>query len=625
MEGWTYIKVILPLKLAWEPYYKTSEPEAVPGMRVSVGFAGRTYIGVISEAGVTPDVPDNKILEVKRIESHLDPISGNEMKLWRFISEYYLCTVGEVYRTAYPSVKTAGEQVSARAEERHEAMKEKTLELYRKRLDRLEARLEAKEKAMEGKHGAKVSEELANARARILSEMEQVRNAIAAIAAGTQGTTPETPSWQPASIPDGNPASEAIRAAFAQGKQVLLEGGRSRIDAILPVAAETLRSGCNVLMLVPEISLSKQLQADLSRLFGDSLVVFHSSESASSRRGTAASLRQNSKPLFILGTQSALFLPFKRLGLIIVEEEHDIAYKHDGTPRFQTKDTAVMLGEIHGANVILSSPTPSLEALFNCISGRYAHILTEKDQGETILVDTTAEKRKRGMVGNLSRVLLKNIESTLAEGHKILVLRPWGPMDDLVGEIETLWPGQAGIDILSLNEVRRKEIGSYSLLAMIGTDILLDKQDFRADERAIQTLGQLRARFSGKMLIQTKQAEYPVFTEGEGYVSRLLSERKTFHYPPYSRMLDVIITDSNASRLKKLSQCLARELDEFSPVGPFTPVKGRTPVEGTAIIRIMLPKDRSLASKKQKIAGTVGDFEKSYKYPGHISLDVDPV
>ena len=625
MEGWTYIKVILPLKLAWEPYYKTSESEVLPGMRATVCFAGRNYVGVISETGVKPDVPESRILEIRRLERHLDPVSENEIKLWRFIAEYYLCTIGEVYRTAYPSVKTAGEQVSARAEERHEALRKKTIELYGKKLDRLAARLKVKEDALKGRHGQKVTLELEAARSRILDEIERTKEAMAAIASGGENGGSAAQHPQPFSAVAGCPASESIKMAFSEGKHVLLEGGNSRISAILPVAADMLAKGCDVLMLVPEISLTRQLQADLSGIFGESLRMFHSGESASSRRDTAAALRQGGKPLFILGTYSALFLPFRNLGLIVVEDEHDTAYKHDGTPRFMTRDTAVMLGEIHGARVMLSSPTPSLESLFNCISGRYAHVCTVKDGGDTVIVDTSAEKRKRGMVGNLSRILIRSIKDTMDKGGRALVLRPWGPMDDLTSEVEALFPGLPGIEILSISEARRKEIGGYALVAVTGTDILLDKQDFRADERTIQTLGQLRARFSGTMLIQTKQSEHPVFTEGDGYVARLLSERKAFHYPPYSRMVDVIVNDSNAARLKKLSRCLADSLKELSPTGPFTPVKGRNPVEDTAVIRIMLPKDRSLAERKKKIAAIAGDFEKSYRYSGHISIDVDPV
>ena len=132
MEEVQYIKVILPLKLAWEPCYRISE-EVRTGARVSVTFAGRKYIGVVSETGVSPEVDPDRVLPVNAVERHMEPIGEKELALWRFMADYYLCTMGEVYKMAYPAVKTAGEEVRARAEERRELMRARTSELYRKR------------------------------------------------------------------------------------------------------------------------------------------------------------------------------------------------------------------------------------------------------------------------------------------------------------------------------------------------------------------------------------------------------------------------------------------------------------------------------------------------------------
>ena len=115
MEDAQYIKVILPLKLAWEPCYRISE-EVRTGTRVSVRFAGRRYIGVVSETGVTPEVAPDRILAVDAVERHMEPVGEKELELWHFMADYYLCTIGEVYKMAYPAVKTAGEEVRARAE-----------------------------------------------------------------------------------------------------------------------------------------------------------------------------------------------------------------------------------------------------------------------------------------------------------------------------------------------------------------------------------------------------------------------------------------------------------------------------------------------------------------------------
>ena len=183
MEEVQYIKVILPLKLAWEPCYRISE-EVRTGARVSVTFAGRKYIGVVSETGVSPEVDPDRVLPVNAVERHMEPIGEKELALWRFMADYYLCTIGEVYKMAYPAVKTAGEEVRARAEERRELMKARTSELYRKRILALEERLAKKEAALEGKHNPKVMAGLEAGRDRILAELTEIRRRLEVLEKG---------------------------------------------------------------------------------------------------------------------------------------------------------------------------------------------------------------------------------------------------------------------------------------------------------------------------------------------------------------------------------------------------------------------------------------------------------
>ena len=653
MEEEKYIRVILPLKLAWEPCYRTAE-EVRTGMRVNVSFSGRKYTGVVSGTDVIPDVDAKRILPVNAVERHMDAIGEKELALWRFMADYYLCTIGEVYKQAYPAAKTAGEEVRARAEERQELMKTRTKDLYLKRIRGLEDRLAKKEAALSGKHNAKVTAELEAGRDKILAELQEVRAKLEALE-GKDGHSEREESERSfaalrmTGIPgharydgkefgndereagdDGkyneNDGLKAVEAAFAEGKTVLLQGGSGRIRVMMDAARATLAAGRDVLMLVPEISLSKRLQASLKGAFGEAVLVFHSAETAGNRREVATALRRGDRPRLVLGTRSALFLPFRNLGLVMVEEEHDIAYKQDGTPRYGARDTAVMLGSIHGARVLLSSPTPSLESLYNCISGRYALVRMPLEESAMEIVDTSVEARKRGMVGDLSRILIARIGETLKSGGKVLILRTWGPFDDLKEQVGGIFP-DSGDDIRfsTVHEARRMDLEGIGLLAVLNADLLMDKHDFRADEKAIQTLEQFRGRLSGHMLVQTRQGNHPVFLLGEDYSLHLLEERKAFHFPPYSRMVDIIVRDTNPARLAKLSGLLAGSLRDFSPEGPFAPFRGREPVPDIRVIRIMLPRNRHLPEEKRKIAGIIGDFEQSFKYTGRITLDVDPV
>ena len=625
MDEAQYIQVILPLKLAWEPCYRISE-DVRTGTRVSVTFAGRKYIGVVSATGVTPEVDPARVLPVDAVERHMEPIGEKELELWRFMADYYLCTIGEVYKMAYPAVKTAGEEIRARAEERRELMNARTVELYRKRILALEARLSKKDAALAGRHNAKVTAELEAGRDRILAKLREVRNKLEAL---DKKGLPDKPVTPDVTIPAGGletAETQAVLKAFRERKTVLLLGGAARVKVIVEIAGRVLSEGHSVLMLVPEITLSKRLQAVLTEAFGDAVLVFHSAETAGNRREVATVLRRNDRPRLVLGTRSALFLPFKDLGLVIVEEEHDIAYKQDGTPRYGARDSAVMLGSIHGAHVLLSSPTPSLESLYNCITGRYSLVRTPLEESAMEIVDTSVEARKRGMVGDLSRVLISRVRDVLDTRGKVLILRPWGPMDDLKEQVAGLFLESAGhITYATVHEARRKDISGISLLALLNADVLLDKHDFRADEKALQTLEQFRGRLSGHMLVQTRQGAHPVFLQGEDYSMHLLEERKTFNLPPYSRMVDIIVRDTNAGRLAKLSGLLAGALADFRPEGPFAPFRGREPEQDVRVLRIMLARDRRLPAEKRKIAGIIGDFEKSYKYTGHVTLDVDPV
>lgn len=131
----------------------------------------------------------------------------------------------------------------------------------------------------------------------------------------------------------------------------------------------------------------------------------------------------------MLGTRSSIFLPYHDLGLIIVDEEHDTSYKQDApAPRYNGRDTALMLARIYGAEIILGTATPSLESLYNCRIGRMKKVdLPERYYGasdsDVEIIDTSAERRKRGMAGNFSFKLIQRIRTALADGGQVLLLR----------------------------------------------------------------------------------------------------------------------------------------------------------------------------------------------------------
>ena len=405
-----FIQVILPLRLDWLPFYRIPESDGTArvGDKVRVKFSGREYTGVI--AGVFDSLPasmeEAKVKDISGLEEKLARIRPEELQLWMQIADYYMCSLGEVFKTVCPAVKLDREAVELRKRQRLEARAER----LRTMIDR--ARRE-------------------DTRARYEAELASINSD--GIAPGATCGEALTAGCGIVLSAEQQRAYSEISAAFRQRKPVLLDGvtGSGKTEIYMKLAAELMDEGLNVLYLVPEIALSRQLEQRLERVFGERLMVFHSHES-NVQRGRVASLvaeRPDGKSYIVLGTRSSLFLPHHELGLIIVDEEHDSSYKQDSpAPRYNGRDVAVMMANIQASSLILGSATPSLESIYNCCTGRYARVeLKERYHGESDveleIIDTRAERRKHGMHGSFSRKLIERINDTLSEGRQVMILR----------------------------------------------------------------------------------------------------------------------------------------------------------------------------------------------------------
>lgn len=444
-----YISVILPLKLEWEPCYSVPEETDITiGDRVRIVFANRTYIGVVSGTGITPETAPERIRAIESVENDIDRVLPQEIELWRKVAEYYLATVGEVYKAAYPYGKIDLEEARAASRRKAEERLAKAVARLEERIARLETRIARKrelaDKARkEEKRAAcfKEAEELT-------CEIEEIRKEIAkgsvsgsaSYGIGLQeGQDSGITAVQIQFSPAQKTALKDIHDGFAAEKPVMLHGvtGSGKTEVYMSLAQETVNTGRNVLYLVPEIALSRQLEDRLHEVFGERLMIFHSEETAASRICTAEKVR-NTNGYIVLGTRSSLFLPHHDLGLIIVDEEHDSSYKQDSpAPRYNGRDTALMLSQIHrDCRIILGSATPSLEEQYNCMSGRHTLVtLSERfhgsDDSEIEIIDTKAERRKNGMIGSFSRKLISHIGNTISEGGQVLILRSrraWSPV-----------------------------------------------------------------------------------------------------------------------------------------------------------------------------------------------------
>jgi primosomal protein N' len=435
--------------------------------------------------------------------------------------------------------------------------------------------------------------------------------------------------------------ADAIKKAFADKKTVLMSGAVGQADIELSLALETLAKGQSVLLLIPEAR--PELEKRIKKIC-PSLLVYHSGVSAARKKQVAEKLRTGD-PCLVLGTRVSLFLPYHKLGLVIVDDEHDSFYKQDApAPRYHARESAIMLACVHDANVLLASATPSLESIYNAQCGRFAEVKSggEKSSSPRIeLINIAAEIRKNGMAGLFSLKLLAAMREALQEGKEILLLgsrriyEQGKRMEDEVLEyfpearIANLDLGQPDdeyeIYLGSILGTKSFRTGKLGLVAIISYDGILSRQDFRADEKAFQVLSQYR-NLSPRFVVQTREAGHPVFrlmAKDVNPVEQMLTERSIAGYPPYSRLVRLQLKDTNANRLSMMSRDLAAIVANIGVrfEGPYTPVQDAESRE----IRVILPRDRELVKRKAAMAQAITAFEQDRKYSGHIVIDVDPV
>lgn len=244
--------------------------------------------------------------------------------------------------------------------------------------------------------------------------------------ASRQGANEPLPELSPAQ----KEALGKIDAAFAASRPALLCGvtGSGKTEIYLHEASRMVDSGRSVLYLVPEIAISRQLQQRIEAVFGDRLLVFHSRQTAPQKKALIEQMAAGG-PHIILGTRSALFLPFHRLGLIIVDEEHDASYKQqDPAPRYHARDAALLLAAFRRCKVLLGSATPSYESLYNVAAGKFIRVdLLEKyhdgPEPEVTVIDMREVRRLHDATGSFSRKLLRAIRETVDGGGQVMIFR----------------------------------------------------------------------------------------------------------------------------------------------------------------------------------------------------------
>ncbi len=227
-------------------------------------------------------------------------------------------------------------------------------------------------------------------------------------------------------------ALSEIKESFKEKDVTLLHGITSsgKTEVYTKLMQDVLDQGKQVLFLLPEIALTTQIITRLQVYFGNQISVFHSKYSMNERVEVWNNVLDNKpKAQIILGARSSIFLPFSNLGLIVVDEEHETSYKQfEPSPRYNARDSAIVLANIHKAKILLGSATPSLESYFNAEQKKYGFVELNRRHGNVQLpkielIDVKEKQRKKEMTGHFSDRLLKLIQEALDEKEQVILFQ----------------------------------------------------------------------------------------------------------------------------------------------------------------------------------------------------------
>jgi len=657
-----YADILLPLRI--KGFFTYSIPDALigkvsEGSWVNVVVRGREHLGIV--AALRNTLPDTLTEEaVRPVVSLVErrAVNREELKFWREVADYYMCSVGEVFKAAY------------------------NVQLQRAVIKE------------QNKVGRRVKE--------VMEPDWQAEHQLSDI----QGA-----------------AYQNIVEEFRMHRTVLLEGvtGSGKTEIYIRFAVKEIQSGRSVLYLVPEIAISKQLEERLRRVFGKHLLVFHSKQTIPQRKAVIETVASGGG--IVLGTRSSVFLPFRNLGLVIVDEEHDQSYKQaEPAPRYNGRDVAVMLAAQVGAKVLLGSATPSFESIYNVQCGKFGHVvLNEKfhksSSTEIKIIDTNEAWKHHEMHGSFSQELINEMRSTLSRGEQVMLFRSrraYSPMvqckecgeipkcphcnvnlsyhrfnntlkchfcgysrqfsvrchscgeqslaekgagtERVEEELKTFFPqnsiarfdadttaskkqeealikdfASGKTDILVGTQMITKgfDFKNLSLVVLLNADSLFAVQDFRSDERTVQLITQLLGRAgrhgnSGRLIIQTAQKNHPALMRVS---AELFEQRREFAYPPFCRLVTVVVKDRYEGRLWNVCRRLNEEFHSVKGAeiaGPVAPAIDYVDRQHICEFHIRLRRNASLPKIKQALSERIELVEAEFKGNATIIADVDP-
>lgn len=400
-----------------------------------------------------PEYPTKDILDILDEEVMLLPV---QMKLWQWVAEYYMCTLGEVYKAAIPSgLKEKDGVVRYRP---------KTVELVRLKPEYFDAvRLNAALASMKQAHRQRtllvkyieltaVSDALNAGSQQLIREITR-EELLKAAGCGTSvfravcerglleeyektveristGCIPTRMVLKPLSQAQQE-AKDRVCRVWREKDVCLLHGVTSsgKTEIYIHLINEALREEKQVLYMLPEIVLTSQLTDRLRKVFGDRLGVYHSRYTDAERVEVYRKQVSDSPYEIIVGVRSSVLLPFRNLGLVIIDEEHEASFKQaEPAPRYHARNVALVMARMAGAKTLLGTATPSLETYNNAMTGKYGYVALTTRYGnvcmpEVEVVDIAELKRKKLMNGPFSPLLLRKMREALERGEQVILFQ----------------------------------------------------------------------------------------------------------------------------------------------------------------------------------------------------------
>lgn len=802
-----YAQIILPLHLKGSFTYKVPDEllsEIQLGMRVLVQFGGKKiYTGIVWD--LHQNVPETFVpKEIINILDQKPILPIEQIQFWNWLSDYYLCNLGDIYRFAFPSSLKlesetylklkpnavvdfqnldVNEMYLIQALEVRQVINLTDIEAFipKKEIiktinslidlqyieidEQVAEKYRAKEVAyVRIKEGVLQNFQLTEILAQLKRAPKQKELFLAILEKQTEN--PDLAIKKSDLFDDGYFGASHIKAlldknwvdeyylqkdrlqsfegetedlevltqaqtqakilvdeAFAEHKNVLLHGVTSsgKTHIYLEKIEDCINSDRNVLFLLPEIALTKQITQRLEKKYGSALGFYHQKLTDFERVEVWRKIKNNEFKILI-GTRNALFLPYQNLGLIIVDEEHDSAYRpREVSPVFNAKDAAQILAQKYKANLILGSATPSVESYFAAQKDKLKYVFLGERFGNVDLpkfelINFKEAQDSKNVSGDFSFHLLENIRQNLEHKNQTIVLhnrrgyanvvecescgyvnycsncdvvmtyhkfsnemkchycgqRASKPkvcpkchsenlnergvgVEQIHEELSKLFP-DAEVDRMDVDSMRKKfayeklyekiedretdiivgtqmiskglDFDHIELVAIPRADSMLYVQDFRAEERAYQLMTQVSGRAGrvsgkGKVLIQTYNPQNPVFEliqkeDISGIYNYFLTERKKFHYPPFTKLIMIELKHRREDKVNRASQFLGSILRKYLPeeciLGPEPASIARLNNMYQFQILLKLPRGKKYQEFKTLILKSLQEFDEISAY-----------